>query len=249
MLDFCKIHGLYSAPAVNGTSVCPKCAALPKAPEGPGRVVVGGLDLGKMHDFSALVILEVQDRVARVKGIKTWPHVDYHVVVADTVEAHRRFKMRLLAIDATGVGEPISEMFAVRGVPTEDIKFGEYVNWVSPWGDRERAPVKFAMFEFARACLQHDPPQVQFSKTGSEELIQQLKEQELILGAADHPTYRHPEGRHDDLASAFLMALYVSRAWVTGNGLWIISSNGPHRNRPPQGERGLPDSVPEGRLR
>lgn len=187
--------------------------------------MIGGLDLAKFHDYSALVLIEARDHKAKVVGIKVWPHVDYHVVVGDTTEICRRKDVRMLAIDATGVGAPISEMFAVRGVKTEDIKFGEYVEYTNPWGEHERAPVKYAMMEYARACLQAQPPQVVYSRKSpeGEELHRQLSEQQLIVGPTDRPTYAHPEGRHDDLAWAFLMALYTAREWITGNGLFAMA--------------------------
>ena len=103
---------------------------------------------------------------------------------------------------------------------TEDIKFGQYVDWTNVYGQREHAPVKYAMMEYARACLQKG--MVSFGRSAeSTELIQQLKEQELVVTAQDKPSYAHPENRHDDLAWAFLMALYVSRQWLTGNGVWV----------------------------
>jgi hypothetical protein len=33
----------------------------------------------------------------------------------------------------------------------------------------------------------------------------------MLMGAAERPGYSHPEGNHDDLASAFMMALYAAR--------------------------------------
>lgn len=216
MIGGCRIHGPYS------TERCPRCE-LPTTEETylSETTIIGGLDLAKEHDFTAFVALEIRDGRARIKGTKIWPHVDYHVVVSDVALLYERLHMRMLAIDATGVGEPVVEMFHARSVKTEDIKFSEYVDWTNVYGEHERAPVKFAMAEYARACLQSKPPKVTFSK-GTEELQQQLREQEMVIGATDKPTYRHPSGRHDDLAWAFLMALYASRSWLTGQGVHAI---------------------------
>ncbi|MDA4124031.1 MAG: hypothetical protein OK438_01080 [Thaumarchaeota archaeon] len=75
------------------------------------------------------------------------------------------------------------------------------------------------MVECAGACLQKGV--VEFG-SGTDELKKQLKEQEMVIGAWDKPRYAHPEGLHDDLAWAFMMALYVGRRWLTGNGTWAI---------------------------
>jgi hypothetical protein len=217
VINNCKTHGNYIG------DKCPK-DPLPAPEENyfAETILLAGIDLAKLHDFSAMVGLEIQKGVATVLKPKVWPHVDYTVVVNEATEIYRRNRMRLLAVDATGVGEPISEMFHARGVITEDIKFGEYVDWTNVYGNRERAPVKHAMMEYGRACLQAQPPKVVFHKKGSEELIQQLKEQELIVSAQDKPTYAHPEAHHDDLAWAFLMALYASRSWLTGQGIHAV---------------------------
>ena len=215
----CDVHGSY----IGEKGKCPKCPPPdPEAALRAARVVVGGLDLAKYHDYSAMVVLEIKDGVAYVMGTRQWPHVNYQVVVADVVGVYKKLGMRMLAVDATGLGEPIAEMLLSQGVKTEDIKFGEYVEWTSPWGQRERAPVKYAMMEYARACLQSDPPKVRFPKNGAEALLQQLKEQELVVGSTERVTYAHPEGKHDDLGWAFLMALYSSRRWLTGGGYIVM---------------------------
>lgn len=98
-----------------------------------------------------------------------------------------------------------------EGVKTEDIKFGEYVDRTNAFGEPERAPIKYAMIEYTRACLQRRV--VEFG-SGCDELKKQLKEQEMVVSSWDKPRYTHPEGAHDDLAWAFMMALYAARRWI-----------------------------------
>ena len=227
MIQYCDEHGAYTEDR------CPKCK--PPEEEHPATQAVGGLDLAKYHDYSAMVDLRVEHHQARIRGIKVWPHVNYYVVVDDVAARYRKTGMRMLGIDATGVGEPISELFYARGVVTQDIKFGAYVDWTNPYGDKEHAPVKYAMVEYARACLQSGF--VKFPSNAGE-LVQQLREQEIMIGAADRPQYAHPEGRHDDLAWAFLIALYVSRPWLTGNGMWAsIAAGTPEFYKPQEAYR------------
>ena len=200
--------------------ICKYCG--PPPPPEPEVIVIGGLDLGKIHDYSALVVLEIQDQKVKVKGLKPWPHVDYSVVVKEVAELYTRLEMEFLAVDATGVGEAVREMLAEAGVRTEDIKFGEYVETTNILGEHERAPIKYAMVEYTRACLQAG--RVSFG-SGCEDLIRQLRELEMVLGAWEHPKYEHPEGSHDDLAWAFMMALYAGRRWITGGGGWVVRIN------------------------
>lgn len=185
---------------------------------------------GRRHDYSALVGLKIHRGSAEVVGMKIWPHVDYSIVVKDTVSLYHREGMRMLAIDATdAMVEPIQTMLTSQGVLIADIKFGEYVDWTNPWGTIEHAPIKHAMIEYARACMQEKI--VHLPKTGSsetgDELLRQLREQEIVKGSENgRIVYGHPENRHDDLAWAFLMALYVSRPFLTGAGTFgmVISS-------------------------
>jgi Terminase RNaseH-like domain len=194
-------------------SLCPSCR---------NAVVIGGLDFGRLHDYSAIVGLKIRDNVAEVLGLKIWPHVDYNIVVRDTAEIYHRMRMRQLAIDSTdAMVEPIAKMLATSSVSTTGIKFGESINWKSPWGAEERVSTKQAMVEFARACMQQKKvklPKRDISET-SDELLTQLREQEIANGAdAGQMRYTHPSNSHDDLAWAFLMALYASRRWLSDRG-------------------------------
>lgn len=85
MIDWCDKHGTFAGEQ----GKCPKCAQEP--PPKPHPIVVGGLDLGKLHDYSALAALEVMDHKVRIPGLKVWPHIDYAVVVKETAEI---FKIR-----------------------------------------------------------------------------------------------------------------------------------------------------------
>ena len=193
------------------------------------EIVIGGEDYGRYHDYSALVGIKIFKQQAEIIGVKKWPHVDYSIVTQETADIYNQKGMRLLAIDATdSMVEPIQTMLFHKGVLVSDIKFGEYVDWTNPYGTREHTSIKHAMIEFARAMMQEKRiklPRQGLSQT-SDDLLQQLREQEIIKGAdPEHHSnarivYGHPSGSHDDLAWAFLMALYVSRPWLTGNGLF-----------------------------
>lgn len=232
MLDFCQKHRHFyvSKDSRPGETPCPKCVE-EKAPPGESiPVVVGGQDFGRYHDYSALVLLLVKNRVADVIGVKVWPHVDYSLVVSDTVLIAKRENVKLLAIDATdAMIEPIQREYRRQGVRTEDVKFGEYTDWVNATGIREHGPVKHAMIEYARRALQDrlvNLPRDGLNAT-SDELLKQLREQEIIKGTITRTgletesarvQYGHPSSQHDDLAWSFLMALYVARKWLSGGG-------------------------------
>lgn len=222
MIGFCKKHGYFSTPTLDDTKDrCPRCIEDDrlKAMEAQPSVRIGAIDLAKYHDFTAATELDASHHRAVLRSVKVWPHVDYSVIVDEMSQRYRAVHMEMLGIDATGVGEPIAEMFRKNGVVTMDIKFGEYVDWTNPWSLREHAPVKLAMVEYARACMQSGF--VEMPDQGTEELRLQLAEQEIKPGVSDRIQYQHPEGRHDDLAWAFMINLYVARRHITGTEGWI----------------------------
>jgi hypothetical protein len=215
--------------------LCERCRRLDELLINQDEVIVlGGMDFGRYHDYSALVGIKISKGSADVIGVKKWPHVDYSIVVRETAEIYEKQGMRMLAIDASdAMVEPIQTMLYHKGVLVSDIKFGEYVDWTNPYGMKEHTGIKHAMVEYARAMMQEKKiklPRQGLSPT-SDELLLQLLEQEIIKGAdpSRHPSsrvvYGHPTNSHDDLAWSFLMALYVSRPWLSGSGLFGMVVN------------------------
>ena len=220
MFGYCKKHDKsFSGPP--GT-VCPGCAE-ESLNHTEKQWRVGGLDLAKVHDYTAMVELDVRFHHAKVVSVKVWPHTDYSIIIADVTRRYHAVDMELIGVDATSgsVGDPIAEMLRKNGVHTDDIKFGEYVDYTNPWGVYKHSPVKQAMVEYDRACKQSGF--VETPKNGTEELRRQLDEQYIVDSASERVRYSHPEGRHDDLAWAYLIALYVSRRWITGTEGWLKS--------------------------
>lgn len=179
--------------------------------------------MAKIHDYTAMTELEVGYHHAKVLSVKVWPHTDYSVIIEQVTDRYHKMGLQILGIDATGVGEPISEMFRKNGVRTDDIKFGEYVDYTNPWGLKEHASVKYAMVEYARACGQSGF--VDIPPGNTEELRRQLAEQTIVDSKSERTTYTHPENRHDDLCWAFLINLYVSRRFITGTEGWLKRTN------------------------
>jgi hypothetical protein len=234
LISECKNHGFYVG------TICPEC---PKTEVSPEKLIVAGQDFGRYHDYSAFVALQITQRepknLARVLGVKPWPHVDYSIVTRDTISLYHRIGARMMGIDATdAMVEPIRTQYTMAGLTIEDIKFGEYTEWVSPLGEKEHATMKQAMIEYARQCYQEgylDTPVMGISPD-VDQLIVQLKEQEILDAKHGQETvrvrYGHPSGHHDDMAWAFLMALYVSRPFLTGNGLFGLIRKPDYQQKP-----------------
>ena len=228
MMDYCLRHRHWyvSAGQRPGEVLCPLCEKEKSRPTESETVIIAAADPAKLNDYFAYSDIQIQNGKAKLLSVKEWLHKDYSVVIPEVAGRVQRVKARFLVLDTTGVGEPIKEMFRLRGVRTLDINFSEYIDWEDPWsGKRSSVSVKYAMIQHYRYCSQFQL--LEIPRNGSERLIEQLKQQELIQGSdPEHHenarvSYGHPSGTHDDLCWSFLMALYVSRKWLTGGGGWI----------------------------
>jgi hypothetical protein len=227
MLDYCLKHrsAYVSSGKRPGEQPCPKCEAEKPPSVDNEAVVIAAADPAKLNDYFAYADIKIQNKKARLLSVKEWAHKNYSVVIPEIAQRVNSVKARFLVVDTGGVGEPIKEMFRMRGVRTLDINFGEYVDWQDPWsGNRSKVSVKYAMVQYCRYCSQLGLVEL---PNNVPRLQEQLKEQELVQGAdPEHHEdtrvkYGHPSGTHDDLCWAFLMALYVSRRWLTGGWGWV----------------------------
>jgi hypothetical protein len=201
LIHFCKKHDyLWEEGTEPDCLYCLKdkqeAAKLP--PE--GTVYVGGQDLAKERDFSALTILEISGKNARLVALKEWPHVDYHVVMADTEALYQKWHLSKLGVDAASMGSPIVEFYQMKGLMVEGIK---------PTG-----PTKADMVNFSRTLFGNGQLHIGRGRL-ADELVSELKEQELILGAAEYPRYAHPSGRHDDLLWSLNFACLAAKPWLS----------------------------------
>ena len=131
--------------------------------------------------------------------------------------------------------------FIKAGVRTFDLNYGKKVApvWVNEVSDDAKlSPIKHEMIQWYRWCAFEKKVKMldgqKYPLAG--ELMKQLKEQGLILGAdPEHHEnaavkYGHPSGTHDDMAYAFLMALYVARPWIESGGVRTVFIRPPDYN-------------------
>lgn len=121
-------EGMIRAAALNGRSF----HALPYVPpvQKPGPVFIGGLDLGQAQDFTGLVIIEKtmqpdpekpnrREPHVGVRHIHRWPPgTPYPHIVAEVRDLYSRppLSRSILAIDRTGVGRAVFDLFAAAGI-------------------------------------------------------------------------------------------------------------------------------------
>ena len=75
----------------------------------PGAELYAGMDIGRFHDATEIVVLAVRDGVCRVRGLQTLRQVPFPEQEAVAARAMREAGIARLCLDATGMGGPVAE--------------------------------------------------------------------------------------------------------------------------------------------
>jgi hypothetical protein len=195
-----------------------------------------GLDLGQAHDYSALCILERHGSFKADKGtwlfhcrhLKRWPlRTPYPAIVADTASIVNDPQLQhgrngnTLAIDATGVGAPIVDLFKREKIAAKlkaiQITGGDSVN---SDGYMTRVP-KRDLVSTVQVALQNDKLKIAKSLPDAQTLTSELQNFQVKITDTAHDTYgAWREGTHDDLVLAVALALWTG---MTQRRLWCVA--------------------------
>ncbi len=190
-----------------------------------------GLDLGQVSDFSALVILErrgntPKDYTFDCKYLKRWElRTPYPKIVEDCVNIVNAPQLTqnvrdptFLAVDATGVGMPIADLF--RRAPMKAHLVPVYITGgtdVSRDGDVRRVPKRILVANTAIA-LQSGKLKISKKLALSGTLIEELGNFKAKISNSGNDTYGAGsdwrENSHDDLVLALSIAL-----WCANDGI------------------------------
>lgn len=202
--------------------------------------LVSGLDLGQSDDFSASGILEVTPTIHRHTITELDPRfnlprdVEYQIEGPPSALALRwleRYQLgtsypaivasvrerlqalppgTLFAVDYTGVGRPVVDMFRGLGVPTVTITFTGGKNVTG--GGRDWAVPKRDLVHGLLAALQQQRFTYATRLELAPTLVDELTKVDLKLNAkTGHDTYEAwREGAHDDLVFAVAIAAWLA---------------------------------------
>ncbi len=178
-----------------------------------------GLDLGQMQDYSALVVMEMHgtnkdDYKFHCRHLQRWQlRTPYTQIVADTVRLIsspqiQQGKRAVLAVDATGVGAPVIDLFKRERMNArlEPIQITGGAT-VSKENGMTRVP-KRDLVSTVDVYLQNQ--RLKFGDFDlTETLIRELQNFRVKITDAANDTYgAWREGTHDDLVLAAALALW-----------------------------------------
>ncbi len=179
-----------------------------------------GLDLGQAQDFTALAVLERHGRgqtaVFHARHLHRFPlGTKYPAIVADVAASLSRDPLKTnrpaLAIDTTGVGAPVVDMF--RRERLNAYLWPIFIHGgdaVTSDGDVRRVP-KRELVGVVQVALQTSRLKIAPDIAEANTLVRELQNFQVKISAETaHDSYgAWREGTHDDLVLAVAMALWV----------------------------------------
>jgi hypothetical protein len=187
-----------------------------------------GLDLGQAQDFSALAILERQrtesEPVFHCRHLQRWAlRTSYPAIVADTVRIVSTHELKgivdprhgavrpVLAVDATGVGAPVIDLFKREAMPV-DLQAIQIIggDTVTRDCDFTRVP-KRDLVSTAQVALQTGRLKIAPGLLEADALVRELQNFQVKINLETaHDSYgAWREGTHDDLVLAVALALWM----------------------------------------
>ncbi len=192
-----------------------------------------GEDLGQASDFTALGVIEAVPHEYRVRHLQRFPlGTSYPRMVDRTTEIKRSLSGSILAVDGTGVGRPVIDLFwdaglapwsititgagVARNEATEAVRKGGMI--VTPslrdqltWNVPKRDLVGAMAIAFQTRMLKISS-KLPDAKILTDELLNfKVKITESRKGKPHDSYEAWREGDHDDLVLAVAIALWVAR--------------------------------------
>ncbi len=192
---------------------------------------ISALDLGQTTDPSAYAIVEQSDKQPYRYVVRNLVRFDlrtpYPEIVRFVADLHKRPTMRgiPLAIDATGVGRPVVDMFADAEVDAQIVPItitggnqwtrGDTGEYRVPKGD-----IVGVMHVLISNRLDY-VPRLGVRQDGSGENLTALLKKEMTdfrvkISKSAHEIYAAREGKHDDILLAVAMACWLGENGFTG---------------------------------
>lgn len=176
-----------------------------------------GLDLGRMHDYTAAIAIERVEppaghavySVRQILRVRNRPYPDI-VAAVQQLLAGPDLRGATLVVDGTGAGMAVVDMFRATGTSLVGITITAGFEHESVMGGyhvpkRELVSVTEVLLQQGRLRIAADLPHVRT-------LTEELSSFEVHISAAGRDTYSARVGEHDDLVLALAMACWFGES-------------------------------------
>jgi hypothetical protein len=160
----------------------------------PGRRYAAGLDLGKVDDFTVLVILD--EREKRVVYVDRFHRIDWAQQIQRVHHVVRNYNNAQLTVDSTGAGEPVFEAIQRAGCYAQAYTFTQ--------------KSKAALIDNLALLLEQRQlilPRPELWPDG----VDELESYQFVLSDQGNVRMNAPSGQHDDCVIALALAAWEIR--------------------------------------
>ena len=161
------------------------------------RVLFGGLDIAQRTDNASFLMLERhQDGTFEEVGLKVWPHVNFDKVGSDIGKIWMAEKMHSIGYDRLGIGET-AEKILPPYLPLTPIVSSQ--------------PAKHRMINMVAAMIQSGRLIIH-----TQELYEEILNQQRKISDAGNVLYYHINGQHDDRFWSLCYACEMASISIAG---------------------------------
>jgi hypothetical protein len=172
-----------------------------------GRYFIG-CDLGQSRDSTAIAIVQRVDKQHRCGHLERVPlGTPYPAIITRVSDLMRRLPSAVLAVDATGVGRPVADMFRHAGV--------HFTGVIITGGTEEsfsngyRHVPKVTLISHVQSLLHAGELKIRADMPEAAVLVRELQDFRVNFSATGHMSFSAREGKHDDLVLALSLAVWL----------------------------------------
>jgi hypothetical protein len=182
-----------------------------------------GVDLGQSRDPTAIAVVQQVGNQFRCGHLERVPlGTPYPLIVArvaalmqhPTVAGNVR-----LAIDATGVGRPVCDMFERAGIRFVGVVITAGHEETNPGGNYRHVP-KITLISHVQALLHAGHLKIRQDLPEADNLVRELQDFRVNYSASGFMSFNAREGKHDDLVLALAVAVWCALRQRTGSESW-----------------------------
>jgi hypothetical protein len=182
-----------------------------------------GCDLGQSHDPTAIAVVQQAGDQFRCGHLERLPlGVPYPAVVGRVAQLMQHPAVAgnvRLAVDATGVGRPVCDMFERAGIRFTGVIITAGHEETNPGGNYRHVP-KLSLISHVQALLHEGKLKIRSDMPEAQNLVNELQDFRVSYSASGFMSLNAREGKHDDLVLALAIAIWCALRTKSGPESW-----------------------------